>query len=215
MNEIESNSVTLPNGEAEFIKGIGYLKGTGGHQKDEGMAVASLLDSSDLDNPKAILACSLLYFCGVGVTRNTQTAAEFAHKYLSLEPQGPYVRFCKEIIDGSIGSQNALNMLNSFGPGGSDRLNDFLTSDTPSEQNTVKAKNKKLYTIVGGIGAILVIAVLAIFIPNLGGSLPSNAAPDPSKLFSSDELEQAKQKALTLAGQYRTEARDAAMKEKK
>lgn len=215
MSEIESNPSASPKGEAEFVKGICYLKGSGGYQKDEGMAIASLLDSSDLDNPKAILACSLLYFCGVGVTRNTQTAAEFAHKYLSLEPQGPYVRFCKEIIDGTIGSQNALNMLNSFGPSGAERLNDFLSQETPSEQSIVNAKNKKLYMMIGGIGVVLVVAILAIFIPKLGGSLPSNVATDPSKLFTSEELEQAKQKALTLAGQYRTEARDAAMNEKK
>jgi hypothetical protein len=215
MSEIENNQNASPKGEAEFIKGIGYLKGAGGYQKDEGMAVASLLDSSDLDNPKAILACSLLYFCGVGVTRNTQTAAEFAHKYMSLEPQGPYIRFCKEIIDGSIGSQNALNMLNSFGPSGAERLNEFLTPEAPSEQSIAKAKNKKLYIIVGAVCVVVVLSILAIFIPKLGGSLPSNVATDPSKLFTSDELEQAKQKALSLAGQYRTEARDAAMKEKK
>ena len=215
MSENENNPSSFLKGDEEFIKGINYLKGSGGYQRDEGMAVASLLDSSDLDNPKAILACSLLYFCGVGVTRNTQTAAEFAHKYLSIEPQGPYIRFCKEIIDGSIGSQNALNILNSFGPSGAERLGEFLTPETPSEQLIAKAKNKKLYLIVGAIGVVLVVAILAIFIPQLGGSLPSNVATEPSKLFTSEELEQAKQKALSLAGQYRTEARDAAMKEKK
>lgn len=215
MSEIENNPNTSPKGESEFIKGISYLKGAGGFQKDDGMAVASLLDSSDLDNPKAILACSLLYFCGVGVTRNTQTAAEFAHKYLSIEPEGPYIRFCNEIIDGSIGSQNALNMLNSFGPSGTERLNEFLTPETSSEQSIVKTKNQKLYVIVGLVSVVLIVVILAIFMPKLGGSLPSNTATDPSKLFTSDELEQAKQKALSLAGQYRTEARDAAMKEKK
>jgi hypothetical protein len=94
-------------------------------------------------------------------------------------------------------------------------LGEFLTPETPSEQLIAKAKNKKLYLIVGAIGVVLVVAILAIFIPQLGGSLPSNVATEPSKLFTSEELEQAKQKALSLAGQYRTEARDAAMKEKK
>ena len=86
---------------------------------------------------------------------------------------------------------------------------------SPCVSSIVKTKNQKLYVIVGLVSVVLIVVILAIFMPKLGGSLPSNTATDPSKLFTSDELEQAKQKALSLAGQYRTEARDAAMKEKK
>lgn len=206
------SQVNLPPGQQQFLKGISLLTGVGA-QKDESMAAASLLDSSDLDNPSGLFACALIYFCGVGVTRNAQTASEFAQKYLQLEPKGAYSKLCKEVIDGSVGSSNALKALYALGPSAGSSGPVAFNANLYSSASA--AKNKKLYFIGGGAVASIVLIALVLLVPNIGGPLPASEAPDAASLFTPEEIIEAKRKALEQAGIIRTEARNEAMKGQK
>jgi TPR repeat protein len=208
MEKIDSQ-VNLPPGQEQFLKGISLLTGVGA-QKDESMAAASLLDSSDLDNPSGLFACALIYFCGVGVTRNAQTASEFAQKYLQIDPKGAYSKLCMEVIDGSVGSSNALKALYALGPSAGSSGPAAFNANLYSTASA--AKNKKLYLVGGGAAALVVAIALFVLVPRIGGPLPASSAPDAASLFSSDEITEAKRKALEQAGLVRTEARNEAMK---
>ncbi|QWD80516.1 hypothetical protein ICV01_04210 [Polynucleobacter sp. MWH-Spelu-300-X4] len=199
-NETITNT---PAGEEQFLKGMAYLKGIG-QTKDEGLAAANLLDASDLNHPTSLAACALLYFCGIGVTRNTQTAAEFAQKYLLIEPTGRCARIAHEVVDGSLGSQNALKALHALDNSATNLSN--LGRDTVNNADQARqAKNKQTYLIAGG-AVIALLLVVFVLIPKIGGG--SASSEDPEKLFTSDELSVAKQKALERAGLYRTEAKN-------
>jgi hypothetical protein len=211
MEKIDSQ-LNLPPGEEKFLKGISLLTGVGA-QKDESMAAANLLDSSDFDNPSGLFACALIYFCGVGVTRNPQTASEFAQKYLQLDSKGKYSKLCTEVIDGSVGSSNALKALYALGPSGGSSGPATFNANLYSTASA--AKNKKLYLVGGGAGALVVAIALFVLVPKIGGPLPASEAPDAASLFAPEEIVEAKRKALEQAGLIRTEARNEAMKGQK
>jgi len=207
MTDTNETMNSTSNGEQYFLKGMAHLKGIG-QTKDEGLAAANLLDASDINHPISLAACALLYFCGIGVTRNTQTAAEFAQKYLAIEPTGRCARIAQEVIDGSLGSQNALKALHSL-----DNKNASLVNDPVSNPDQARqAKNKQNYMIGGGVVLALLLVVF-VLIPNIGSGGASSE--DPSKLFTSDEINVAKQRALERAGLYRTEARNQTSNEEK
>jgi hypothetical protein len=210
---IENIQSTSNVGNDEFIKGINYLKGINGFAKDDGIAIASLLDSSDLGNPEATFICSLLYFCGIGVERNIQIATEFSWKYLNLKPDGPYITNCKEIIDGSIGSHNALKLVYSFGPKTSNTINDFLISSGSVEGGQIKLKNRKIFIFLTFLITSLVTIGIIIFIPNLGGALREKNDTGQTKFFTEDELDQAKQKVFITVSKFKTEAGDLDLKD--
>lgn len=208
-NANESATNALP-GQEQFLKGMAHLKGLG-QPKDEGLAAANLLDASDLNHPTSLAACALLYFCGIGVTRNAQTAAEFAQKYLAIEPTGRCARIAAELVDGSLGSQNALKALHALDNSAAN-LSQLSQNPGKSAGLAHQAKNKQLYLIGGGV-AIALLLVVFVLVPNIGGGGASGE--DPAKLFTSDELRTAKQKALERAGLYRTEARNQTLNEEK
>ena len=145
------------------------------------------------------------------VTRNTQTAAEFAHKYLSIEPTGRCARIAHEVVDGSLGSQNALKALHALDNNNAN-LASFGNEPVKNGDQARLAKNKQNYMIGGGVVVALLLVVF-VLIPNIGGGGANSE--DPAKLFTSDEINVAKQRALERAGLYRTEARNQTSNEDK
>ena len=210
MTDTNENNKTTQAGEEQFLKGMAHLKGAG-QTKDEGLAAANLLDASDLNHPTSLVACALLYFCGIGVTRNIQTAVEFSQKYLMAEPTGRCARIAHEVIDGSLGSQNALKALHAL-DNSSPNLSNLDRDNINSQEQARKAKNKQLY-IIAAVAIVAVLLLIFVLIPKIGSGGASSE--DPAKLFTSDELNIAKQKALERAGLYRTEARNQSMNEEK
>ena len=145
-----------------------------GKSKDDGMAAAKLLDAADLGNTKAILASALIYFVGVGVTRNTQTASEYAQKFILAKPNDSEARVCREIIGGELGTHNAVKVLQNLGPksaGFSDYQDILYGKDIVEE----RSENKDLlkYGFVGG--ALIAFSIAAYFIvPIVNSHLNSN-----------------------------------------
>lgn len=80
-------------------------------QGNLGMALARALDAADLDHAEANFLVALMYFTGTGIQRNTETASEYANKYLLLLPEGPRKSEARAIMDGTIGTANAKNMI--------------------------------------------------------------------------------------------------------
>ena len=80
-------------------------------QGNLGMALARALDAADLDHAEANFLVALMYFTGTGIQRNTETASEYANKYLMLLPDGPKKSEARAIMDGTIGTANAKNMI--------------------------------------------------------------------------------------------------------
>lgn len=80
-------------------------------QGNLGMALARALDAADMDHAEASFLVALMYFTGTGIQRNTETASEYAKKYLLLLPDGPQKSEARAIIDGTIGTANAKNMI--------------------------------------------------------------------------------------------------------
>ncbi len=185
-------------------------------EKDLGMSIASMLDSSDLEYPPAYLTCALMYFTGTGITRNTETASEFASKYLLFSPNGKYSKAANEIISGSLGTQNATKLLmdlskeitqaSKFGPEA------MGSTGTVSSQGTGHKVSKSNIKLIAGAGVgvvVLVGAALAFLLPSAGGDLML-APPqsfDVKNVFTEDELKQSRTKALEEAGIIRTQAR--------
>jgi len=205
---MEENQVIAHPGRDAFIQANKHLKGIG-KPKDPGMAAALFLDSSDQKYPEGLIASALIYFAGVGVTRNTETASEFANEYLIIGNDSKLGRLSKEIISGSLGTQNALNALFEL-----DKNSDENFSSTVAHKSTgatsLKAKNNSKLLIIFGTLGLITIAALALFLlPRAGGSMSLPTSQDPSSFFQPDELQDAKRKALENAGIVRTEARTA------
>jgi hypothetical protein len=188
-----------------------------GQGKDEGMAAASFLDSSDLNYPDGIFASSLIYFCGIGVTRNLQTAAEFAQQYLNNFGDQKHSKNCKDIISESMGTQNALKILHSLDNGEAKNIKKGIAA-SPSESSTipqlaVASSNKKMIFIFLGASVVILAIGIIFLLPKAGGDLLLPTAKEPAALFTPDEIQDAKRKALERAGIVRTEARTEAINE--
>ena len=106
----EQQRETINPNQAMFDEGIKYLRGTG-LQQDFGMAAAKLLDAADMKHEESYIFCALIYYCGIGVSRNIEIAADYANKYLDAQPRGDYAPLVDEIISGTIGTENARNIL--------------------------------------------------------------------------------------------------------
>ena len=203
---MEENQAIAHPGRESFTRAFKYLKGIG-QPKDQGMAAAGFLDSSDLKYPEGILACALLYFTGVGVTRNTETASEFAKEYLSFTQDARLRKVAKEIVDGSLGTQNALKSLNDL-----DKSSEPTSSFTAQTSSPTIAlpppKNKmKLIFLFGLLCLAVVGGAIFFMLPQAGENMSFPAGQDPITFFQSDEIQEAKRKALEKAGVIRTEAR--------
>lgn len=80
-------------------------------QGNYGMAIARILDAADLNDPEGTFLASLMYFSGTGIQRNLSEASMYAQKYLQLSPEGRYSSEAKDVIDGSIGTENAKRLI--------------------------------------------------------------------------------------------------------
>jgi len=117
-------------------------------QGNLGMALARALDAADMDHAEATILVALMYFTGFGIQRNTETASEYAKKYLLLLPDGPRKSEARALIDGTIGTANAKNMI--MGTATPD------TPDTPANGNV--ASNK--WMIFAGVAVVLLVMFL-------------------------------------------------------
>lgn len=209
MEPIESIDNNRKTADAKFKAGMAHLKGLG-VTKDEGLAAANLLDSSDYDHPFGTLACALLYFTGVGVTRNLENSSMYAHKFCEIASDQAFIKIANDIADGSYGTQNALKLL--YG------LDSNNPSDALPNQGFVKLTadikskgNLKVYISAGVLIFLIAVTAMWALTPKVG-ALPAISGPDPKTIFSSEEISDAKKRANELAGVFRTEARTAAQK---
>jgi len=203
---MEENQVTAHPGRDAFIRAFKHLKGIG-QPKDPGLAAAAFLDSSDLKYPEGILACALIYFAGVGVTRNTETASEFSNEYLSLSQNTKLNKIAKEIVDGSLGTQNALKTLSDLDKSSELTVNDSSQASSPSVGMAQPKNNLKLIVGFGFLGLVVVGGAVFFMLPQAGGNMSFPVSQDPSTFFKTEEIQEAKRKALEKAGVVRTEAR--------
>lgn len=203
---MEENQLTVHPGREAFTRAFKHLKGIG-QPKDAGLAAAGFLDSSDLKFPEGILACALIYFAGVGVTRNTETASEFANEYLSLAQDARLGKIAKEIVDGSLGTQNALKSLAELDNSDASIANPALKTNSNSAGITPPKNNLKLIVGFGVLGLVVVGGAVFFMLPQAGGNMSLPVSQEPSTFFKTEEIQEAKRKALEKAGVVRTEAR--------
>jgi hypothetical protein len=203
---MEENQLTVHPGREAFTRAFKHLKGIG-QPKDAGLAAAGFLDSSDLKFPEGILACALIYFAGVGVTRNTETASEFANEYLSLAQDARLGKIAKEIVDGSLGTQNALKSLAELDNSDASIANPALKTNSNSAGIAPPKNNLKLIVGFGVLGLVVVGGAVFFMLPQAGGNMSLPVSQEPSTFFKTEEIQEAKRKALEKAGVVRTEAR--------
>jgi len=203
---MEENQLTVHPGREAFTRAFKHLKGIG-QPKDAGLAAAGFLDSSDLKFPEGILACALIYFAGVGVTRNTETASEFANEYLSLTQDARLGKIAKEIVDGSLGTQNALKSLAELDNSDASIANPALKTNSNSAGIAPPKNNLKLIVGFGVLGLVVVGGAVFFMLPQAGGNMSLPVSQEPSTFFKTEEIQEAKRKALEKAGVVRTEAR--------
>ncbi len=187
--------------EAFYRKGGDYLHGRG-VAMDEGMAVASFLDASDLGHGDATIMSSLLYYIGIGVTRNVQTAGEYAQKYLQSNPQGRHAKTAREVVDGSLGTENGRRILY----GGAAQIQ----GATPVG-STAGSRKKLLLGAVAAFVAVVAIAGGVLFATRDKGGLP-NESPNGAPLISNEERDAAKKEALAIAASLKADATTAIKK---
>ena len=203
---MEENQVTAHPGREAFTRAFKHLKGIG-QPKDPGLAAAGFLDSSDLKYPEGVLACALIYFSGVGVTRNTETASEFANEFLNLSQDARLSKIAKEIIDGSLGTQNALKSLSDLDKSGDLSSSSGAQTSSSSVGIAPPKNNLKLIVGFGVLGLVVVGGAVFFMLPQAGGNMSFPVAQEPSTFFKPEEIQEAKRKALEKAGVVRTEAR--------
>lgn len=116
-------------------------------QGNLGMALARALDAADLDHAEANFLVALMYFTGTGIQRNTETASEYANKYLMLLPDGPKKSEARAIMDGTIGTANAKNMILG---------SEYAKPDTPASASL--ASNK--WVVFAGVAVVLIVMFL-------------------------------------------------------
>lgn len=170
----ESSSSQGSPGEELFVDGMAFYTGIG-KPKDDGMAAAKLLDAADLGCIKAMLASALIYFIGVGVGRNIQSASEYAHRCILAKPKDSDARICREIISGELGTHNAIKALQNLGPTSS-VLSD--PQDILYGKKTVEgaAQNKKLVRFaITGAGLITLATVAYFVVPIINKHADFNA----------------------------------------
>lgn len=181
-----------------FKEGLALLRGMG-VQQDFAMASARLLDAADLHHPTAFYFCALLYFCGVGVSRNTQFASDYAQRYLEADPEGAFGVAAKDIIDGTLGTENAKKL-----------LLEKPSVSKPIDQTKDQPKNKKNNILLAAVGLpVVLIALLGVFAlsKNGGSSAPESISGIKlESLLPKEEVEQARKDALSIAASLQADA---------
>ena len=199
LEETSEQATPANNGQVMLEEGFQYLRGKG-TQQDFGMAAAKLLDSADTGLEEAYVFCALIYYCGIGVMRNIETAVEYATKYQEAKPHGDYARLIDEILTGTIGTDNAKNIL--FGKSSN-------LSSTPS-----KSKLPLVAAIV--LPVIVLIGAGTYMFSGTDQSIDPNEINEISldKILPADEVAQAEKQAMSIAGSLFSEAQ-IALQEKK
>lgn len=165
-------------------------------RQDEGMAAAAFLDASDLGHPEATIKSALLYYVGVGITRNLQTAREYAQKYLAIAPQGPYATAAREIIDESLGTENGRRIL--FGESSKAAL---------AIDENAKTGGRKLILIGSAAAAFVILLVAAgLFWSDRKAHSLSDEKIEISSLIPNEERDAAKRDALAIAATLKADA---------
>lgn len=188
-----------------FKEGMGFLRGIGTPQ-DFAMASARLLDSADLNHPPAFFYCALLYFAGVGVSRNTQTASDYAGRYLEVAPDGQFAQVAKEVIDGTFGTENARKL-----------LVERPAASTPVAASVAKPKSKKpMYIAVAVMIPVLLGGGLFAFskmhdVSSLGPTDISNIKLET--LLSKDDIASAQKEAMAAAATMQSDAQSQMQKQ--
>lgn len=124
-------------------------------QGNLGMALARALDAAELDHPDAVMLVALMYFAGVGIQRNLETAAQYANKYIELSPEGAQVKEAKYMLDGTLGTENAKRLV--FG---SKSLNNAAYKNLGGPLVVSKSKNVT-WAIVGLL--VLLLAFTGVY----------------------------------------------------
>ncbi len=186
-------------GVETFKEGLALLRGMG-VQQDFAMASARLLDAADLQHPTAFYFCALLYFCGVGVSRNTQFATDYAERYLEADPEGAFRVSAKDIIDGTLSAENAKKL-----------LMEKPSRPKPSVSNPIdQPKSKKNTILLLAVGLpVVLITLLAVFALSKGGSASAPESISGIKLeslISKEEVDQARKDALSIAANLQADA---------
>lgn len=206
MENIES---LKPSPAEDLKQGVAYLTGVG-QSKDEAMAAACFLNAFDRGSSDGAVAAAIVYYCGVGVARSTQQASEYANIYLIKEPNGTYVRSMRELIDESLGSENAKKILMELGgskPSSSVAPKQVQNNIGPDQRNL---DNKKVL-VFAAAGVLAFGVILAILFGAMSTGVGSLAKPvQLEKLFTLEELKVAKEESQSLAGLVRNEARQSA-----
>ena len=189
----EQQRETINPNQAMFDEGIKYLRGTG-LQQDFGMAAAKLLDAADMKHEESYIFCALIYYCGIGVSRNIEIAADYANKYLDAQPRGDYAPLVDEIISGTIGTENARNIL-------------FSKSYKPTSGIFSRGIKWPLVAAIG-LPVILLAAVGGYMFLGSDQSIDPNEVNQISlaKILTSDEIAQANKQAMSIAGGLFSEA---------
>lgn len=159
-NQPLSSENSRPSPEALFSEAQIFIT-----QGNLPMAVAKILDASDLEHPEATLIAAAMYFAGVGISRNQDEATKYAQKYIALsgESTSPKTKDAHAIIDGSIGTINARRLI--FG----DQKTALSTSNTPHsggyttlEEELAQIKKKNIMKM-GIIAATLLIVATGAY----------------------------------------------------
>jgi len=156
--------------------------------QDDGMAAAAFLDASDLGHPEATLMSALLYYIGVGVTRNVLSARQYAQKYLELAPQGNHVVTAHEIINESLGTENGRRML----------YGDAAQTVMASNEKAKAGSRRVVLISAGGAVAVILLIAVGIFISSHWASSLPGEKTENSSLKSNEERDQAKKDASTI-----------------
>ena len=200
LEETSKQTTSANNGQSMLEEGFKFLRGKGS-QQDFGMAAARLLDAADTGLEEAYVFCALIYYCGVGVMRNTESAVEYASKYKEAQPHGDYAQVIDEILTGTIGTENAKNIL------------------LGKSNKVVSVVGKSKLPLIAAIAlpVISLIVVGAYMFSGTDQSVDSNEINEISldKILPPDEIAQAEKQAMSIAGALFSDAHIALEEKKK
>lgn len=184
-----------PAPEDMYLQGMAFLKGVGA-ARNESMAIARFLDASDLGHAEAAFKAALMYFNGVGITRNVDEAQGLAKRCLELGPSSALIqRYCKELTEGSIGTENVRRLLEQ-------------DEETILQSDVQLAQKKKATTLVLAAAALTVLfaGMGAYFYFSTQDRLDLPSAAGIASVIPPEELAQAKKDSLAAIASLRAEA---------
>jgi TPR repeat protein len=104
------NAPTTDQGDELYERGMAFIHGSGVEQ-NYGMAIASFLDGMDMGHADCTIKASLIYYLGAGISRNAETAKQYARQYLKLKPDGEFGMVAGQIVRESLDVSTARSLL--------------------------------------------------------------------------------------------------------